>query len=193
MEHRKIKAYGFLATVEFVEKHYGDAARSRILGGLGGEARRFLETAKKSHWASPAYSSELWAGIVKEHPAPDEALEQLVKAGRYQGAYATNTYLKLLMRMLSVKMFAKKIPDLWSRDANFGTISLENAAEIERGQLGLTFTDLTGFPYFGPICEGWFAFSLETMGLKNLKVAIQDWSLDDPDPGKLRFRISWSA
>src|SRR6266542_5163586 len=120
MEERKIKAYGFNATVEYIEKNYDEAARKRIFGALSPAARDFLGTAKKQQWAPPAFSSELWTGIVKEQPNAEAAQDELIKVGRYQGSYATNTYLKLLMKMLTMRMFAKKFPDIWARDANFG-------------------------------------------------------------------------
>lgn len=190
MEEPRIKAYGFNATYEFVEKSYDEAARKRILGGLSPAAQGFAETAKKAQWAPPAFSAELWTGIVKEHPK--DAQEQLVKVGRYQGAYATNTYLKLLMKMLTMKMFAKKFPDIWSRDANFGKVALGDLAEIDRGKLGLSFKELGRFPYFGPICQGWFSYSFEVMGLKDVKVDLVEWSLQNPDPGELSYQVTWT-
>jgi hypothetical protein len=190
MEERKIKAYGLNATLEYVEKNYDDAARKRIFGGLSAAGHAFIPTAKKSQFSPPSYSGELWTGIAKEHP--EDTFDQLVKVGRYQGAYATNTYLKLLMKMLTVKMFAKKFPDIWARDANFGKFVVGDLAEIEKGKLMLGFDDLGSFPYFGPITEGWFAYSFEVMGLKNVKVALQDWSPQNPDPGSLRYHVTWT-
>jgi hypothetical protein len=192
MDERKIKSYGFNATVEFVEKNYDEAARKRIFGGLSPAGRSFMETAKKAQWAPPEYSGELWTGIAKEHPTGNEAQDQLVKAGRYQGAYATNTYLKLLMKMLTMKMFAKKFPDIWARDANFGKLVVGEIAEIEKGKLMLGFRELGKFPYFGPITQGWFSYSFETMGLKNVKVELQDWTLQNPDPGEVTYHVTWT-
>src|SRR5437763_11987378 len=159
MDERKIKAYGFNATVEYLDKHYDEASRKRIYAGLSPAGHAFMPTAKKSQFAPPSFSAELWSGIAKEHP--DDTFQELVKLGRYQGAYATNTYLKLLMKMLTVKMFAKKFPDIWARDANFGKFVVGDLAEIDKGKLRLGFEDLTAFPYFGPITEGWFAYSFE--------------------------------
>lgn len=190
MEERKIKSYGFNATVEYIDKNYDDAARKRIMGALSPAGQSFLPTAKKAQFASPTYSAELWSAIAKEHP--DDTFGHLVKLGRYQGAYATNTYLKLLMKMLTVKMFAKKFPDIWGRDANFGKFVVGDLAEIDKGQLRLGFQDLGSFPYFGPITEGWFAYSFEVMGLKNVKVALQDWSPQNPDPGHLMYHVTWT-
>jgi hypothetical protein len=192
MADRQMKAYGFMASLEFIEKNYDEAGRKRILSGLSPDARKFVDVAKKSQFAPPHYSSELWSGIVKEAPDAESAQAQLVKVGRHMGAFATTTYLKLLMKMLTVKMFAKKFPDLWARDANFGTVSLGDLAQIEVGELSINFKDLEKYPYFGPICEGWFAFSLETMGLKELKVKVLNWSMQNPDPGELSYRITWA-
>jgi len=190
MEEPRIKAYGFNATYEYVEKNYDEAARKRILGGLSPAAQSFAATAKKAQWASPAFSAELWTGIVKEHPS--DAQEQLMKVGRYQGAYATNTYLKLLMKMLTMKMFAKKFPDIWSRDANFGKVSLGDLADIDHGKLLVSFSQMGHFPYFGPICQGWFSYSFEVMGLKGVKVELVEWSLQNPDPGELSYQVTWT-
>jgi hypothetical protein len=191
MEERKIKAYGFNATMEFIEKNYDDDKRKQILSELSPAAQGFINGAQKAQWAPPEYSSELWKGIARQH-APAEATEQLLKAGRYQGAYATNTYLKLLMKMLTMKMFAKKFPDIWSRDANFGKVILGDLNDISSGRLRITFRELGKFPYFGPITQGWFSYSFEVMGLKGLKVELQDWSIQNPDPGELTYQVSWT-
>ena len=192
-DERQIKSYGFSGTWEFIEKNYDEAARKRIVASLSPAARDFMGTAKKVQWASPIHSSELWAGIAKEHSNPAEARSQLVKAGRNIGAYATNTYLKLLMKMLTVKMFAKKFPDIWGRDANFGKVTLGDLDEISRGILTINFKELGSYPYFGPTTEGWFSFSLETMGLKDLTVTALDWKMEDPNPGELTYRVTFRA
>ncbi len=191
MEERKIKAYGFNATVEYIEKNYDEAARKRIFGALSPAARDFLGTAKKQQWAPPAFSSELWTGIVKEQPNAEAAQDELIKVGRYQGSYATNTYLKLLMKMLTMRMFAKKFPDIWARDANFGKMVTGDLADIDKGELRIDFQEMSDFPYFGPITKGWFAFSFEVMGLKELNVELRDWSMQKPDPGHLSYQVNW--
>src|SRR5262245_17968561 len=122
MEERRMKSYGFNATMEFIDKNYKEEERQQIYGGLSHEVRTFIPTAAKAHWARPEYSGELWTNLVKQHASSDDARRRLVAVGRHMGAYATNTYLKLLMKMLTMKMFAKKFPDIWRRDANFGQV-----------------------------------------------------------------------
>lgn len=190
-EQRQIKAYGFVGTLEFIEKHYDAAARQRILDGLMPETRRLMETVKKAQWAPPLATTELWAGIVRESGDLESGREALVRGGRYVGNFATNTYLKLLMKMLTVNMFAKKFPDIWARDANFGKVTVD-ASQTDKGRLMVRFQELGTYPYFGPSCQGWLSFSLETMGLKNVKCELEGWSMQNPDPGELVYRITWT-
>jgi hypothetical protein len=193
MTERRTKADGFIGSLEYIEKTYDEETRKKLYGSLPSNVRDFIGVARKETWAPPLFSSELWKAIAAHHPDPAEACKNLVLCGRQAGSYATNTYLRLLLKMLTAKMFAKKIPDIWSRDSNFGKITTGDLDEMKSGRLLLHFTELGSYPFFGPVCEGWFAFSLETMGLKNVKVAVQNWSLNDPDPAKLDFLVTWEA
>ena len=189
-DERKIKSYGFNATVEYIHKHHDEATRQRIFASLSPGVRDFLAVAKRSDFAPPTYSGELWTALVKEEPG--DAMKMLAELGRYQGAYATNTYLKLLMKMLTVKMFVKKFPDIWQRDANFGKVVVGNLTELDKGRLYLELRELGSYAYFGAVSVGWFAFSFEAMGLKNVQVQVVDWSLQNPDPGEVKYHVTWT-
>jgi hypothetical protein len=91
-----------------------------------------------------------------------------------------------------MKMFAKKFPDIWSRDANFAKVTLGDLGEIDQGKLTIHFHEVGHFPYFGPITQGWFSYSFEVMGLKNVKVELLDWSITNPDPGDLNYQVLWT-
>jgi hypothetical protein len=153
--------------------------------------KEVLARPKKAQVVPPEYATEIWRGIVSVHDDPAEAEAQLRACGRYSGAYATNTYLKLLFKILSVKMFAEKIPQIWSRDASFGKISADST-KLKSGELTLHFTEVENYPFFGPNCQGWFAFTFETMRLKNVNVALRNWSLQRPDPGSLEYHVTWT-
>jgi hypothetical protein len=191
MTERKIKAYGLLGSIEYVERNYDAETRKNIFDAFSPELRNWIPTSKKAHWAPPLFSCEVWRGIVKAQPDPTKATNDLYQCGRHMGSYATNTYLKLLLKMLTIKMFAKKFPDIWARDANFGKLSID-IAELESGKLIISMTGLENYPYFGPICQGWYSFSFETMGLKNVKVELKNWSIQTPDPGHLEYHVLWT-
>src|SRR4029078_8307514 len=113
-----------------------------------------------------------------------EATNQVVRVGCYQCTDTREGYLRLLLEVLTVKMFAKKAPDIWARDANFGRVVVEQTSTLEEGQLRLVFKELGRFPYFGLVAQGWLAAALEEMGHKELSVGLNGWSLANPDPGE---------
>lgn len=189
-DERKHKSYGFFGTLDYIEKNYDDAAKKRILGHMSPEAREFADTQKKAVFAPPLYSSQLWQGIVDEHPDREQARQVLYKTGVHLGGFATNTYLRLLLRILTVNMFAKKFPDIWSRDANFGKMEIDGS-KIDDGRLTMALSDLGNYPYFIPVAEGWFTFSFECMGLKQVKLQ-SDWTFDKVDTDQAVFSIAWA-
>jgi hypothetical protein len=191
MAEREIKAYSLYGSKAFVDENYDEAIRNQIFESLSPQVKEVLARTKKAQVVPPEYATEIWRGIVDAHQDPARATDQLRACGRYSGAYATNTYLKLLFKFLSVKMFAEKIPQIWSRDASFGKISAD-LTSLKSGQMTLHFNEVNNYPYFGPNCEGWFAFTFETMGLKDVRVDLQNWSLQNPDPGALEYRVSWT-
>jgi hypothetical protein len=191
MAERKIKAYQFYGSKAFIDENYDETKRKVIFDSLSPAVKDALARPKRLEMVPPEYSVELWRGIVEVHDSHEQATEQLHACGRYSGEYATNTYLKLLFKILSVKMFVEKMPQIWSRDASFGKI-VADVADLKTGRVGLRFQEMNDYPFFGPLCEGWFRFTFETMGLKNVKVALQNWSLQRPDPGELDYQITWT-
>jgi hypothetical protein len=192
MSDREIKSYSLFGSKLFVDENYDEATRQRIFAALSPEAKEVLGRPKKPAVVAPEYAAQIWSGIADVHKEePQKAFDQLVACGRYSGNYATNTYLKLLFKILSVKMFAEKLPQIWSRDASFGKIETD-LSNVKSGHLVMRFKELADYPYFGPNCQGWFGFTFETMGLKNVKIELQNWSLGNPDPGMLEYNVSWT-
>jgi len=60
------------------------------------------------------------------------------------------------------------------------------------GKLRLGFEELGVFPYFDPTHRGLVRVFVRVMGLKNVKVQLQDWSQQNPDPGRLMYHVSWT-
>ena len=192
MAGREIKSYSLYGSKMFVDENYDETARQKIFAALSPECKEVLERRKKATVVPPEFASQIWKGIVEVHKdEPSKAVDQLRACGRYSGGYATNTYLKLLFKILSVKMFAEKLPEIWSRDSSFGKVATDLSA-LKSGRLIMRFSELDNYPYFGPNCEGWFAFTFETMGLKNVTTTLQNWSLSNPDPGSLEYHVAWT-
>jgi len=191
MTERRIKSYGLLGTVEFINKTYPADVRENIMRSVPPEVRDFVDSSNKSPWAPPEYSCYLWRQIADLAANEQDAMEKLEACGACMGEYATNTYLRLMLKLVNVKILATKMPAQWSKDANFGKLSAD-VSNVKDGKLTFVYDELDGYPLFGPICKGWFGFSFSTMGLKDFKVSLLDWSLANPDPGKVTLEVTWT-
>lgn len=135
MAAREIKSYSLYGSKAFVDEAYDEATRQKIFAALSTEAQELLNRRKKAATVAPEYATEIWRAIVDVHKDdPARAVDQLRACGRYSGNYATNTYLKLLFKILSVKMFAEKLPEIWSRDCSFGKLNID-ISQLKSGRL----------------------------------------------------------
>src|SRR6266545_1931434 len=116
MTERGIKAYSFYGSKVFVDEVYDEVTRERIYEALSPSVIQALTLRQQLIVAPPEYAVEIWSGIVKVHQNPRQATDQLRACGRRSGEFASTTYLRLLFKILSVKMFAEKLPQVWARD-----------------------------------------------------------------------------
>ncbi len=190
-DERKVKSYGLFGMLQFIEKNYPKDVQAEILDSVPQEVRDFIAGGPEQLWVPPLYPASVWQAMIKREASDDAAYDTLVRCGRNMGEYATNTYLRLLLKVISMKMLAKKYPTIWRMDANFGDMSTDTS-DIKQGKLKIFLNNLESYPYFGPICVGWFKYSMDAMGLKDVKVELHDWTMAEPDPGKLTFHVTWT-
>src|SRR5262249_27998190 len=101
---------------------------------------------------------------------------------------ATNTFLRLLMRVLTPSLFAKKMPSLWTRDNTAGSVEVDPSG-IKAGRLFFKFSDVDGYAYCPPVFVGWVAFAMEAMGLKTKSITLSGWSLEAPAPKEVTLDL----
>jgi hypothetical protein len=116
------------------------------------------------------------------------AYAALVRTGEFAGRAAIGTFMKLLFKMLTPKMFASKFPDFFKRDHQGGEAAV---AEVSDRRVVLVARDIAGFDHFGPNTVGFAAVAFTAMGLKGLKVTCAPWSLAEPGPAETRFTATW--
>lgn len=152
-------------------------------------ARDLAKRAEPSEWMPRREMVTLLRGIAAAHDTDARARASLVEAGRVVGENATNTFLRLLMKMLTPRMFAAKLPDLFKRDhQGGGRIEIHR---LEERSIHLQIQDIGGFDHMGPLSEGWFGSALAAMGLALTSVSTTPWSRDAPGPERVDFRAEW--
>lgn len=153
-------------------------------------ARRYDLSVKPHEWRPREELTSLWDAIARAaEPATEKAAyEALVRCGSRIGGYAATTFLKLLLRVMTPRMFASKFPDFYKRDHQGGEGIVE---EIDARRVVLLARGVEGYDHFGPITVGWSAVSFTGMGLKNATMTCSPWSLSEPGPREVRFVATW--
>jgi len=189
MAENQMRGYGMLSAVAYLKKAAGEQRAMQIIDGLSQETKQAFNTAKEASWCSSKSIAEVYRAIASLSNG-DEAIAQknLIECGKYAAQEASNSFLKLLMKLLTPTMFAKKLPDLWARDCTVGKIAVEVFDDKIRNRL----VEVAGFDHLGPVAAGYVAFALEAMGKTIIKTELHGWSLATPG-NDCWFEVFWKT
>ena len=162
--------------------------RGRLPQAIVSRAERNATALKPATWYPRQDVVDLWRAIAAAHPDEASARAALVACGTNIGTFAAGTFLKLLFKVLTPRMFANKFPDLWIRDSQGGYIEM---GAVEDNSLKFMFKDMAGFDHISPISQGWVGFALTSLGLKQLQASCSPWSLAEPGPREIQFEAHW--
>lgn len=186
---RQVKGYMIQHSGRFILED--PVLSGRVSGALLEQIRR-NETAFKAHdWRPVEEAIALWKAVAQlRSPGDDEgAYNDLVGCAEKMAAYATSMWLKLVLKMLTPRMFVRKFPDMFARDHNFGRIEVVSVSDTS---FTARFLDVEGYDYFAPIAHGMAATVLRTIGVKDLKMKITPWSIANPGPPELEVNAKWA-
>lgn len=186
----QVRGYSISAAMKYMQE-VGGADGERALQSLSEGAKQTLHAITPADWYSVGVLGEMYRAMVAFMAKNDQARAEdvLTTCGKYMGREATNTFLRLLMKMLTPAMLAKKFPDLWRRDFSGGR------AEIKVDEKGLVcrYYDVPGFDHASVVGSGFVIFTLEAMGKSVEKVTRLDWSLDRPNVDGAGFELLWKV
>ena len=112
-----------------------------------------------------------------------------MECGKHAAREASNTFLRLLMKLLTPAMFAKKLPELWGRDCTGGRITDPKLHDRIVNHL----LDMNGFDHIAPVAVGYVLFALEAMGKTIVQSTLHGWSLWRPSASDSWFEVAWRA
>lgn len=188
-----LRGYMVHQAVAFIESGYfePDVGR-RIMDSLPKEVALGLPNVKHAEWYPREYLMEIMKGIARVKNNDAGAYQDLVAYGSYVATEATNTFLKLLLKMLTPTLFAKKVPDFWQRDhrgSGHFEADVQNAGE---GLIRMRLLGAGGFDHVGITAIGFITCGLKTMGKKDVQVTQRGWSLATPSPDEISYEVRWS-
>lgn len=177
-----------IASWNYVEAHLA-SSRGTILEQLSPEVRAMIGTYKEIEFYPITHWCEVLRGIASLYGNDEAAAErELAKCGEFIAHHATGTFLRLIMKVLTPTLFAKKIPSLWTRDNTKGEFAAD-LSEVDNGRMVFRLSKAGGLDYIGPVAKGWVNFAMKTMGRPPTSIKLSGWSLAQPGPDEIEIEI----
>jgi len=187
-----IRGYSVQQQLLFLETQYEPEISAKLIDQIPADVRTGLKDLKPADWYPRRYSVSVLRAIASRHGDDEKAVhDDLVRCGTYIVTEATNTFLKLLMKILTPTLFAKKIPEFWQRDQKGGHFEVDTSGAKD-GRLVLKLCEVEGFDHIGVIGIGWISYGLRAMGKEDVTVTQSGWSLATPGPSNVSYDVRWS-
>lgn len=187
-----IRGYSVKQQFHFLETQYEPAVSQRLLAQIPEEVRLALADLHPADWYPRSYSVAALRAIASHRGDDERAVyDDMVRCGTFIATEATNTFLRILMKVLTPALFAKKIPDFWRRDQTSGHFEVDISGTKDR-RFQLKLCDVAGFDHVGLLGIGWMTHGLTMMGKQDVVVTQHGWSLSAPGPQEISYEVSWS-
>jgi hypothetical protein len=187
MDDHKVRGSYVAATYTFAQRNYSSEQVETILEQLSPDVRDALPGIKSTDWYPLHFATEQLRGIYQAHSDPKIAIETIERCGRFIGDEASTTFLRLLMKVLTLPMMASKWQQFWLRYHNFG-ICTADASQIQEKKF-LVVSNM-GYPYVHGIGSGWIQNVLASLGKQNVKVET-NVPLGQVEMPEIRWTATW--
>ena len=191
MSERTVRGYMFFGAGKYLEKTYDDATRAAVCERMSPRVRTLMERVDNVTWYPMEDIKEVLGAIAAYHHRTDgKAREALQDVGSCICETATNTFLKLIMKVLTPSLFTAKLPDFWRRDHKFGALA-PHLFDAKQRRMTISLIDVERYDYIGPVAEGFIRFALNgVFNYKNVR-SKYDWTLDNPGPASIDYEFTW--
>lgn len=190
MSERTSRGYMVQSTISFIDKTYDPEARAKINAFVPERVRQAFANLNKVGWYPVEDVAELYRAIALYHRETDgNELKALENVGRSIAETATNTFLKLILRVLTPGLFASKMGDFWQRDNRCGTLQCIKYEPGENRMI-VTLTGVKGYDFIGPVAPGFILFAFKALGFKDGRVSFP-WDPANPGPDAFEYDFRW--
>jgi hypothetical protein len=190
MSEQTLRGYMLRQAVNFIDSYYSREQATQLKAQLPAPLRDVLSDIDPVQWYPRDFCAALHRGIASVKGDSSAAYEDLIKCGEYIASEATNTYMRLILKIVSPSMFVNKVPTFWQRDHKSGKFSVEEIALPSR-KIKMRLSEVGGFDHIGPCAIGFLRFGLNTVGLKNVRITQHGWSMASPAPDEVAYDIAW--
>jgi hypothetical protein len=187
-----LRGYTIKQTYGFLESgYYAPDVQRRLVEGLPGDLKAFLPTIKPAEWYPREHMTVLLRAVAAVKNDDAGSYTDLVAAGSHVASEAMNTFLRILMKMMTPSLYCKKTPELWARDhRGSGTFDID-LSNADKNTIVMKYLGGEGFDHIGAAAIGFMTFGFNAMGKKDFQVTQKGWSLATPSPSEVVYHLTW--
>ena len=186
-----LRGYSISQTAVFIEKHFDAETSKRLKNDLPADVKVAIQSLKPADWYPREYEVALLRAIASVKNNDAGSYEDLIACGEFVASEATNTFLKILMKMLTPTMFVKKVPEFYDRDnKNNGRFEVD-VSRAGEGRIDMVLIGADGFDHMPITSMGWVTFGLKAMGKRTVQCKQTGWGLATPSPHEVKYEVTW--
>jgi hypothetical protein len=184
MEQRHVRGHLMRGAARFALNDLAPPAREEVRRSVP-DLSTTLDEIRKDDWYPLGRLIELITTIDRTFPEPERGLAAILTCGKYIAEEGVSTYLKLVMKVITPRLFVRQFPTLWKRYHDFGELSVD-VGDIEHNRATLI---MPAYPGVRGLCSGWIEYAF---GLFKTRVTIDtNWPWRAPTPERLEMRLAW--
>jgi hypothetical protein len=192
MTEHLIRGHWLTGGVKFLRTHYPAETNERLLGALPKALRALVLDIQPVQLYSRVHHVDMLNAIASVHRDEASAYESLSAYGQLVANDACKGALRPLMGILTLKLLARKLPDLWRNDhQDDGSLDVD-IAQVDDACLGLKLTGLNGYAHVGVVTLGWIKGLVSALGARDVALKQTGWSLGQAAPDELTYEVRWS-
>jgi hypothetical protein len=187
-----LRGYSIKQTAVFIDHHFDGETARRLKDGFPSELKTALPTLKPAEFYPRELEIALLRSIASVKNNDQGSYADLLACGEFVASEATNTFLRLMMKMLTPTMFAKKVPEFWDRDnKNNGHFQVDLSGATQ-GKFNMALVGADGFDHMPITSIGWITFGLKAMGKRDVRVTQTGWGMATPSPHEVKYEFAWA-
>jgi len=163
---------------------------------LSDDARRALHETSPEVWYPINVWKESLDRIVACAPDAESARIAVRSAGRFICEGTVNSFLRVLMRIMTPTLFAKKSGSMIGKDfRGFSGGAPDYSYDLSKepeGMVTLQIKNAREHPYLGGTGQGFIEFAFHYIGKKNVIFDEPNCPLNDYAPEVVFWRVRWS-
>jgi hypothetical protein len=192
MNEPMVRGNWVTSAVAFMGVHYSSDTNERLLGALPKDVRVTVGQLEPSQWCPRSHHVELMKAIASAQREERRAFEDLLAYGQYVGTEAAHGPLRNFVRVITPRLFGKKLPALWTNDHGDDGRLESDIAPIEEGRLPFRLSGAVGYDHVGIAMLGWVKAVMTELSGKQVTVRQVGWSLRSASPADLVSEVTWS-